>query len=149
MTTKSPTPSEYTAWQIPGRQPDRRAPSGVRKVDNPLLSRRFRPWNRTTVRFVEPTDPATLTLEVETEERVGVLLTLTRALYHEGLEVIGSRMKIQGRRLVGCFQLAEPDGAAIVNDKRLAVQVAVFKVLDLGFGSMQEAEALARADASA
>jgi hypothetical protein len=58
-------------------------------------------------------------------------------------------MKIQGRRLVGCFQLAEPDGAAIVNDKRLAVQVAVFKVLDLGFGSMQEAEALARADASA
>ncbi len=113
--------------------------SGLRDVLNSLLAgeRRSRPLEfgrggvtQTTVRFIEGEDGLLNVLEVETDDRSGLLLALSRALFELDVQITSSQIRTSGRRVFDRFTLLEPDGSPIDDARRLTIQVAVLTAID-------------------
>jgi len=83
----------------------------------------------TTVRFLEDERGALSVLEVETSDRSGLLWALTRALYQENVQIIGSKISTVGGRVHDRFVLRELDNSPIGVERRLVIQVAVLTAL--------------------
>ncbi len=84
----------------------------------------------THVRFLDHPAETRLTLELETNDRTGLLLAVTTALFAEGVQIVGSRVRTHGLRAIGRFDLVEADGDRI-NGKRLQrIQLAVLTAVD-------------------
>jgi [protein-PII] uridylyltransferase len=83
----------------------------------------------TTVRFLEDQSGALSVLEVETSDRSGLLWALTRALYQENVQIIGSKISTVGGRVHDRFVLRELDGSPIGAERRFVIQVAVLTAL--------------------
>lgn len=86
----------------------------------------------TRVRFLEGEANDPLVLEVETDDRSGLLLALARALYVCGVQIVGSEVKTLGQRVLDRFSVVELDGAPIGEDRRLEIQVAVLGAIESG-----------------
>jgi UTP:GlnB (protein PII) uridylyltransferase len=84
----------------------------------------------TRVRFIEGDDGALCTLEVETDDRSGLLLTLARALSSQRVSVERSEVRTVASRVLDRFTLAEQDGAPITEARRLHIQVAVITAIE-------------------
>ncbi|MEZ4221866.1 MAG: hypothetical protein R3B13_13115 [Polyangiaceae bacterium] len=84
----------------------------------------------TTVRFVEGEDGSLSVLEVETDDRGGLLLALARALYQQRVQIEQSSVKTRGDRVLDRFSLVELDGGQISPERRLSIQVAVLGAVD-------------------
>ena len=84
----------------------------------------------TTVRFLEQRDGALSVLEVETEDRSGLLWAITRALHGAGVQIVGSQIRTTGARVLDRFSIAELDGSPIGDERRFAIQVAVLSALE-------------------
>ena len=87
-------------------------------------------FHDTRVRFIEGEDGALSTLEVETDDRSGLLLTLARALSSQKVSVERSEVRTVNSRVLDRFTLAEHDGAPISDARRLNIQVAVISAIE-------------------
>lgn len=83
----------------------------------------------TTVRFLEQ-DGVLSVLEVETDDRSGLLHAITHALFEERVQIVRSEVKTMGGRVRDRFHVVELDGAPIREDRRLALQVAIITAVD-------------------
>ena len=79
----------------------------------------------TTVRFKENADGGLATLEVETDDRSGLLLALAEALFEQKVQIMESEVRTQEDRVLDRFQIVELDGKPINAARRLEIQVAV------------------------
>ena len=84
----------------------------------------------TRVRFIEGEDGALCTLEVETDDRSGLLFTLARALSDQKVSVERSEVSTLNARVLDRFTLAEQDGSPITEARRLHIQVAVISAIE-------------------
>ena len=84
----------------------------------------------TRVRFIEDDDGALCTLEVETDDRSGLLYTLARALSNQKVSVERSEVRTVASRVLDRFTLAEQDGSPIAEGRRLHIQVAVLSAIE-------------------
>jgi [protein-PII] uridylyltransferase len=87
-------------------------------------------FHDTRVRFIEDDDGALCTLEVETDDRSGLLLTLARALSSQKVSVERSEVRTLASRVLDRFTLAEHDGSPISEGRRLNIQVAVISAIE-------------------
>jgi [protein-PII] uridylyltransferase len=95
------------------------------------LAQQARPSRgETTVRFVEGDDGNVTTLEVETEDRSGLLLSLSRALFHQKVQITGSEVRTREGHVQDRFHILELDGSPISEHRRLDIQVAVLTAID-------------------
>jgi [protein-PII] uridylyltransferase len=85
----------------------------------------------TVVRFLESADGVLGTLEVETGDRSGLLLALSRALFEQRVQIIESEVKTVGDRVYDRFTVVELDGKPISPERRLELQVAVLSAIEL------------------
>src|SRR5688500_1542371 len=85
--------------------------------------------SETVVRFIENADGNFSTLEVETGDRSGLLLALSRALFNQRVQIVGSQVKTRGERVFDRFHLVEFDGTPVTATRRLEIQVAVLSAI--------------------
>lgn len=83
----------------------------------------------TTVRFLEDESGSLTVLEVETNDRSGLLWALTRALHRESVQIVSSKIKTSGGRVQDRFVICETNGSPIRPERRLVIQVAVLTAL--------------------
>jgi UTP:GlnB (protein PII) uridylyltransferase len=83
----------------------------------------------TVVRFVEDRTGTLDTLEIETEDRFGLLLSLSRALHDQRATVESCEIRTQQHRVFDVFSIAELDGSPISAERRLQIQVAVMAAI--------------------
>jgi len=84
----------------------------------------------TSVRFTENLDSSWLTLELESNDRTGLLLAVTAALFAEGIQIVGSRIRTHGLRVHDRFDLVDADGSAITGTRRQRIELAVLVAVD-------------------
>jgi UTP:GlnB (protein PII) uridylyltransferase len=83
----------------------------------------------TVVKFVEDRTGTLDTLEIETEDRFGLLLSLSRALHEQRATIESCEVRTQQRRVFDVFSIAEVDGSPISAERRLEIQVAVMAAI--------------------
>lgn len=83
-----------------------------------------------TVRFLDDGSGSLATLEVETDDRSGLLLVLSRALFNQRVQIVRSEVKTLGERVLDRFAIVEFDGAPISPGRRLEIQVAVLSAIE-------------------
>jgi [protein-PII] uridylyltransferase len=88
-----------------------------------------RPASETIVRFLESADGVLSTLEVETDDRSGLLLALAQALFDQHVQIVESEVKTVGDRVFDRFHIVEFDGKPIGAARRLEIQVAVLSAV--------------------
>ena len=76
-----------------------------------------------------PNDDGAILLTVEAEDRPGLLMTITTALFAEKISVIHSEVKTSGKRAQGRFHLLEADSTPLTQDRASAVARAVHAAL--------------------
>jgi [protein-PII] uridylyltransferase len=84
----------------------------------------------TVVRFIEGEDGTFATLEVETFDRSGLLLSLSQALFSQRVQIVGSQVKTRGGRVYDRFHIVELDNKPISPARRLEIQVAILSAID-------------------
>ncbi len=83
----------------------------------------------TTVRFLEDANGHLNVLEVETNDRSGLLWAITRALFEQNVQIVASRVRTVEGRVHDSFTITELDGSAILPDRRLMIQVALLSAI--------------------
>lgn len=96
----------------------------------PLTPQREQTSSNTRVRFIEDDEGSLTTLEIETEDRSGLLLSLSRALYAQHVQIVRSEVKTVGRHVIDRFKVAELDGSPVQDGRRLEIQVAVLSAAE-------------------
>jgi [protein-PII] uridylyltransferase len=84
----------------------------------------------TIVRFLDDEAGGLATLEVETEDRSGLLMALARALFAERVQIVRSEVRTENRRVYDRFVVVEFDGSPISPARRLDVQVAILGAVE-------------------
>ena len=83
----------------------------------------------TRVRFErDPSDGATL-LFVEAVDRPGLLLVVSRTLFQERVQIVGSHVMTKEGHVLDRFQVTELDGSPLGGARQLSVQTAVLAAL--------------------
>jgi [protein-PII] uridylyltransferase len=106
--------------------------AGRRLNEEPLLTPLGAPVTdspATFVRFIEDESGAFSTLEVETADRSGLLLTITSVLRRNNVQIIASMVNTTGALVFDRFQLREQDGAFIGPMRRRQIQQALLAAL--------------------
>jgi [protein-PII] uridylyltransferase len=85
----------------------------------------------TFVRFIGDDSGTLSTLEVETADRSGLLLTITSVLSRNDVQIIASMVNTTGALVFDRFQLREQDGAPIGPKRRRQIQQALLAALGL------------------
>jgi UTP:GlnB (protein PII) uridylyltransferase len=86
--------------------------------------------HNTRVRFIEGEDGTLCTLEVETRDRSGLLLVLTRALAAQRVTITRSEVRTFSTRVFDRFTISEFDGSPISEARRLQIQVGVLSAIE-------------------
>ncbi len=86
--------------------------------------------SNSTVRFIEDDSGALCTLEIETDDRSGLLLSLSRALTAQSVQIVRSEVKTIGKRVVDRFTITELDGSPVDPARRLEIQVGVLSAAE-------------------
>jgi [protein-PII] uridylyltransferase len=85
--------------------------------------------SETVVRFLENAEGDLATFEVETDDRSGLLLALSRALFDARVQIMESEVRTVEGRVFDRFNICELDGSAITPARRLEIQVAVLSAI--------------------
>lgn len=94
-------------------------------------ARRAHPPGATTrVAFEENSDAGLVVLTVETFDRPGLLLVITRALFRARVQIIASEASTRDGRVVDRFTIVEFDGAPVRGHRRGVLQVEVLAAID-------------------
>lgn len=83
-----------------------------------------------SVRFLEDRDGPTVTLQVETNDRTGLLLTVCNALFAERVQIVGSRIQTLGHRASDQFDLLEADGSELQGTRLQRIKLSVLGAID-------------------
>lgn len=105
-------------------------PEAFDRIAAPSAKRRGKRSSDTRVRFVEGSDGSLSVLEVETEDRTGLLVSLARALFAARVQIVRSEVRTLGDRVFDRFTITEPDGRPVRTERRLAIQVGVLGAID-------------------
>ena len=81
-------------------------------------------------RFDETADGGLTVLTVETFDRPGLLLAITRALHRARVQIIASEATTKDGRVVDRFSIVELDGAPLRANRRGVLQVEVLAAID-------------------
>jgi [protein-PII] uridylyltransferase len=90
--------------------------------------------SETIVRFIEDKNGTLTTLEVETSDRTGMLLVLSRSLHQQHVQIVSSTVRTEKSRVKDRFELTELDDSPIGPQRRLLVQMAVLEAIQQSFG---------------
>jgi UTP:GlnB (protein PII) uridylyltransferase len=82
------------------------------------------------LRFVENPEGSLTVLEVEAVDRFGLLLSLSRALHRQRVQIVRSEVHTTRERVIDRFTLTEQDGSPVSDQRRLQLQVAVLAALE-------------------
>jgi len=108
------------------------------KLDREAASRRAGPApvkaSETTVRFLENEGGDLATLEVETDDRSGLLLALSHALFEQRVQIVESEVRTRDGHVLDRFRIEELDGNPINPGRRLEIQVAVISAVQPASG---------------
>jgi [protein-PII] uridylyltransferase len=88
----------------------------------------------TVVRFIEDRGGLLTTIEVETDDRTGMLLVLARALYEQKVQIVSSQVRTENGRVRDRFEVTDFDDKAIEPQRRLILQVAILNAVQEAFG---------------
>jgi [protein-PII] uridylyltransferase len=99
-------------------------------VDRARSSRTVPPGASTRVTFDEDADEGLAVLTVETFDRPGLLLAITRALFRADVQIIASDALTRGGTVVDRFTIVELDGSPIRRGRRGIVQIEVLGAID-------------------
>ncbi len=83
----------------------------------------------TTVRFIEDSQGHLSVLEIETDDRSGLLWAITHALFELDVQIVASRIHTIEGRVHDRFTIVELDGSPISSERRLAIQVALMTAI--------------------
>jgi UTP:GlnB (protein PII) uridylyltransferase len=86
--------------------------------------------SETSVRFCENYDVPWLTLELESNDRPGLLAVITNTLAAEGVQIVESRIRTHGLRVHDSFDIIESDGTCPTGTRLQRLQLAVFSAID-------------------
>ena len=86
------------------------------------------------VRFVEDKEGQLSWLEVEADDRAGLLLTLSRALFEQKVQIVASHVRTIAGRVSDKFVITELNDDPIANERRLQIQVAVLAAVQKTMG---------------
>lgn len=89
--------------------------------------------SQTVVRFLEDNDGSLTTLEVETDDRSGLLLALSRALYDQRVQIVASEVRTRGPRVLDRFTVVELNDSPIGAARRLEIQVAILTAIEMTY----------------
>jgi [protein-PII] uridylyltransferase len=84
------------------------------------------------IRFETDSKDGSTVLTVEAVDRPGLLLAVTQALFHAGLQIVGLRATTEQGCAVDRFHLAEVDGSPLRQERLLTLQTAILGALDEG-----------------
>ncbi|MCH2109002.1 MAG: hypothetical protein MK135_06715 [Polyangiaceae bacterium] len=84
----------------------------------------------TTIRFLEDRQGQLNILEIDTDDRTGLLLAITTALHLKNVQIVSSKIRTHGARVHDRFEINELDGTAISTARRLDIQVALLGALE-------------------
>jgi [protein-PII] uridylyltransferase len=107
--------------------------SGARTLDEVAAAARAErvgPAGATRVRFDETTESGLAVLTVETFDRPGLLLAVTRALHRARVQILASEATTTKGHVVDRFTLVELDGAPLRPSRRGMLQVEVLAAVD-------------------
>jgi [protein-PII] uridylyltransferase len=108
--------------------------TGVITVDALLKERRVAPAKppgaTTRVTFGEDPLSRGVILTVETFDRPGLLLAITRALFRAGVQILGSEATTKDGRVVDRFTVVEGDGTPIRAMRRGVLQTEVLRAIE-------------------
>jgi [protein-PII] uridylyltransferase len=88
----------------------------------------------TRVRFLEDREGLLNMLEVETDDRTGMLLVLSRTLFEQNVQIVSSQVRTEAGRVRDRFEVTELDDSAISPNRRLSLQVAILSAVQQTFG---------------
>jgi [protein-PII] uridylyltransferase len=83
-------------------------------------------------RFDAADEDGRAVLLVEAPDRPGMLLTITRELFQQGMQIVRSLVRTADGRAYNRFELSEFSGSALTNDRREQVKAAVVAALAFG-----------------
>lgn len=92
--------------------------------------RRATPSVATRVAFDDEFDGDLARLTVETIDRPGLLLTISRALFRAGVRIVDSDAATQAGRVLDRFAVVERDGTRLGRARRRAVQADVLSAIE-------------------
>lgn len=84
----------------------------------------------TRVAFEETPDGGVAVLTVETHDRPGLLLAVTRALHRARVQIVASEAHTDHGRVVDRFSIVELDGAPLRPNRRGVLQMEVLTAID-------------------
>lgn len=88
------------------------------------------PDSSTRVQFIEDSAGSFATLEIEADDRSGLLLAVCQCLFAADLQIVGSRIKSENGRAWGRFEVLEFDERPIAVERRHGLQMAVLSAID-------------------
>lgn len=91
------------------------------------------PPKETVVRFMEDRDGTLSNLEVETDDRSGLLMVLSHTLFEQRVQIESSEVRTTGHRVFDRFRILELDGSPIGPERRLRIQVAILSAVESKF----------------
>lgn len=91
----------------------------------------------TTLRFLEDEGGRFVTLEIETNDRTGLLLAVCQALFGEGVQIVGSRITSLAGRVSGRFELVELSNGPIESGRRHIIKLAVLSAVSVDSSDQQ------------
>jgi [protein-PII] uridylyltransferase len=86
--------------------------------------------SETSVRFRHVRGMPWLTLELESNDRPGLLAVITAALAAEGVQIIDSRVRTYGLRVHDYFDVLEANGSRPTGTRLQRLQLAVLAAVD-------------------
>ncbi len=69
-------------------------------------------------------------LEIETNDRTGLLLSVCQCLFGQGVQIVGSHIKTHSGRVSGRFELIERSDRPIEHARRHVIKHAVLSAVD-------------------
>ncbi len=106
--------------------------TGERSIDAEVSGARPVPRESFATRIaMSDTDKGELLMTIETSDRPGLLLAITRSLFRAGVQIIGTEATTENGRVVDRFTLVELDGSPINEKRRRALQTDVLAAIDV------------------
>lgn len=88
------------------------------------------PESSTRVQFIEDSAGRFTTLDIEADDRSGLLLAICQCLFAAEIQIVGSRIRSENGRAWGRFELLEFDERPIAVERRHGLQMAVLSAID-------------------
>jgi [protein-PII] uridylyltransferase len=106
--------------------------SGELSIDAEVSGARAAPRQAFATRIaMSDTDKGELVMTIETSDRPGLLLAITRSLFRAGVQIVSSDAATEGGRVVDRFTIVELDGTPVSEKRRRALQTDVLAAIDV------------------